>query len=40
MKEKLAETGADVDAILEELEAEEDEELNRLFAQAASVEEK
>ena len=40
LKEKLAETGADVDAILEELEAEEDEELNRLFAQAASVEEK
>jgi hypothetical protein len=40
LKEKLAETGADVDAILEELEAEEDEELNRLFVQAASVEEK
>ena len=40
LKEKLAEMGADVDAILEELEAEEDEELNRLFAQAASVEEK
>ena len=40
LKEKLAETGADVDAILEELEAEEDEELNRLFAQAVSVEEK
>ena len=40
LKEKLAETGADVDAILEELEAEEDEELNRLFVQAAGVEEK
>jgi hypothetical protein len=39
LKEKLAETGADVDAILEELEAEEDEELNRLFAQATVGEE-
>ena len=39
LKEKLAETGADVDAILEELEAEEDEELNRLFAQATVAEE-
>ena len=39
LKEKLAEMGADVDAILEELEAEEDEELNRLFAQATAGEE-
>jgi len=39
LKEKLAEAGADVDAILEELEAEEDEELNRLFAQATTVNE-